>query len=102
MRHGDLTILVTALLGIRHLIFQLDTARPRLNHPPCQQIGRLFITKASINISDNRHDMCLMIINRRQSCRNITASGARLVQIFEQMTQFTRISLAQESINLFN
>ena len=46
--------------------------------------------------------MGFVIINRRQRRIDVAAVFARFVEIDKQMTQFARIGLTQESVNLFN
>ena len=58
-----LAILMATLFCIRHLIFNLDAARPGLDHFLGKQIGRMHIAKPSINIRDDRSDIRLVIID---------------------------------------
>ncbi len=66
MRHGDFAVLVAALLFVGHLVFDLQRAGARLDHFLGEQIGRLGIAEARIDVGDDRHDMGLKIVDRRQ------------------------------------
>ena len=102
MRHGHFAVLVAALFGVRHLIFDLNATCTGFDHFLRQQICRFFITETGINIGNNRHNMGFEIIDRRQRCINIAAIGARFVQIDEQMPQFARIGLLQKCVDFLN
>ena len=53
MRHSHLAVLVAALLLVGDLIFDLQRARTRLDHLLCEQIGRLGIAKAGVDVGDD-------------------------------------------------
>ena len=63
MGHGDLTVLVAALFLIRYLVFQLDAAGARLDKLLGEQVGGLSVTKARVDIGDDRDDMRLIVID---------------------------------------
>ena len=80
MRHGDLAVLVAALLFVGHLVFDLQRAGARRDHLLGEQIGRLRIAEARIDVGDDRHDMGLKIVDRRQQrlfLRAVAGFGAR-------------------------
>ncbi len=100
MRNGHFAILVTALFCVRYLVFNLDTAGARLDHFLGEKISCFFITKARINICNNRHNMRFKIVNFSQSRVDITAGFPRLIQIHKKMPQFARIGLLQKCVDL--
>src|SRR3984885_1918538 len=53
VRHRHLAVLVAALLFVGDLIFDLQRARTCFNHLLCEQIGRLRITKTSVDVGDD-------------------------------------------------
>ncbi len=63
MGHGDFTVLVTALLLIGNLVFQLNAAGARLDKLLGEQVGGLSVTKARVDIGDDRDDMRLIVID---------------------------------------
>ncbi len=104
MRHGNLAVLMAALLLIRYLIFDLERAGARFDHLLGKQIGCLGIAEACIDIGDNRHDMCLMAIDclLRRSGGGFVTGLTSGIKLAEQAAQFARIGLAQESVKLFD
>ena len=63
MGNGDLAILVSTLLGIRDLVFDLDRASPCFDHFLSKQVGRLFITEARIDIRDDGYNVRFELID---------------------------------------
>ena len=63
MGYGDLTVLVAALFLIGNLVFQLDAAGARLDKLLGEQVGGLSVTKARVDIGDDRDDMRLIVID---------------------------------------
>ena len=63
MGHGNFTVLVTALLLIGDLVFQLDAAGARLNKLLGEQVGGFCVTKAGVDIGDDWDDMRLIVVN---------------------------------------
>ena len=85
MRYGDLACLVTALLGVRDLVFNLNCAGTGFDHALGQQVGCFFITKASVDVSDNRHDMSFVVVDALNYGICIAAICASLIQLDEHM-----------------
>ena len=63
MGHGDFTVLVTALLGIRNLVFDLYAAGTSFDHLLGQQVRSFFVTKTGVNVGNNRYDMCFEVVD---------------------------------------
>jgi hypothetical protein len=81
VRHGDLAVLVAALLLVRHLVFDLDAAGARFDHLLGHQVGRFGIAEAGVDVGDDRHhvgdeivdlvlDGCLAAPSAASSWRN--------------------------------
>jgi hypothetical protein len=104
VRNGDLAILVAALLFIGNLVFDLDAAGARLDELLGQQIGRLGIAEARVDIGDDRHDVRFMgvdiVLNLGRA--HLVASRSRRVEIAEQLVQLARIGLAQEGVEFLD
>eukprot|EP01088_Endostelium_zonatum_P020312 TRINITY_DN7437_c0_g1_i1.p2 TRINITY_DN7437_c0_g1~~TRINITY_DN7437_c0_g1_i1.p2 ORF type:complete len:231 (+),score=-14.53 TRINITY_DN7437_c0_g1_i1:938-1630(+) len=95
---------MAALLFVADLILDLERARPRLDHLPREQIRRLGIAEAGVDIGDDRHDMRLVIVDRlHQPLRlDCVARIARMVEIAEQQAQLAGIRLPQERVQLLD
>ena len=104
MRHGDLAVLVAALLFVGNLVLDLECASARLDHLLRKQIRRLGITEARIDICDNRHDMRLEILDLVESCLFLAkiVGCARGIKFAEKQVQLARIRLAEERVQLFD
>ena len=88
VRNCDFPILVTALLLVRNLIFDLKCTGASFDHLLGEQIGRFCITESSVNISDDRNDMRLVLVNLMQKamrCYCVTRFFCR-VKIAEHST----------------
>ena len=104
VRHGDLAILMAALLDVRDLVFDLDGTGAGLDHLLGQEIGRLFVAEAGINIGDDRDDVGLEVVDLIPGL-----SGGDFItglpggfQITEIMVQFPRIGLLEEGIEFLD
>ena len=103
---GDrhLAVLVSALLLVRDLVFNLDSAGARLNHASSQQVGGLLVAESGIDVSDNRHHVGLELINLLGNALhlNVVATLTGFVEGAEQATELTGVGLSQEGVKLFN
>ena len=104
MRHGDFTVLVATLLGVRYLILKLDAASTRFDHLLGQQVGGFFVTETGIDVGNNRHNVSFVIVDLglNVSFSSGIASFTGGVEFAEQTAQLAGISLAQEGVKLFN
>ena len=64
VRHGDLAVLVAALLLVGDLVLDLQRAGAGLDHLLGQQIGRLGVAEAGVDVGDDRHDVGLVVVDR--------------------------------------
>ena len=104
MRHGNLAVLVTALLFVGDLVLDLQRAGAGFDHLLSEQIGCLGITETGIDIGNDRNDMGLEIldlVHRCFFCCRVT-SFARRINVAEQKVQFAGIGLAKEGVKLFD
>lgn len=104
VRHSHLAILVTALLFVRDLIFDLQGARTCFDHLLCKQIGCLGIAESGIDVGDHGHDVSLEGIDpfdQRLFLRLVAGLAGR-VEAAEDVVELTGIRLAQECVELFN
>ena len=93
VRHGDLAVLVAALLFVGHLVFDLQRAGARLDHLLGEQIGRFGIAEARVDVGDDRHDMGLIIVHGRQQLFSLALSPAlRAASISRKMPPSSRAS----------
>ncbi|VXC48221.1 hypothetical protein SPHINGOAX6_20100 [Sphingomonas sp. AX6] len=104
VRHGDLAILMPALLFVADLIFDLERARPRLDHLFRQQIGCLGIAEARVDIGDDRHDMGFVMVDGVGQSLNLDmVSGIACgVEIAEHHAQFARVGLFEEGVEFLD
>ena len=104
MRHGDLAVLVTALLLVGDLVLNLDSAGARLDHASRQQVSGLLITESRIDVSDNRYHVGLKRINLLGNALhlNVVATLTGFIKGAEQATELAGIGLSQEGVKLFN
>ena len=103
---GDrhLAVLVSALLLVGDLVFNLDSTGARLDHASSQQVGGLFITESGIDISDNRYHVGLELINLLGNALHldVVATLTGFVEGAEQATELAGVGLSQEGVKLFN
>ena len=64
VRDGDLAVLVAALLLVGDLVLDLERAGAGLDHLLGEQVGRLGVAEAGIDVGDDRHDVGLVIVDR--------------------------------------
>ena len=104
VRHGDLAVLVTALLFVGHLVFDLDAASTRFDHFLGQQVSRFGVTKTGIDVGDDRHHVCLEIVDAVQQVFFLgrILGATRRIEIAEQAAELARIRLTQEGVQLFD
>ena len=105
VRHGDLAVLVAALLFVGHLVLDLQRAGARLDHLLGEQIGRFGVAEAGVDIGDDRHDVGLDSCRPRASSfcfLGAVAGLARGVDVAEQAAEFAGVGLAQEGVNLLD
>ncbi len=104
MRNGYFAVLVTALLLVGNLVFDLDAAGTSFDHLLGQQVGRFGVTETSVDVGDDRHYVSFVVVDLGLdfSSLGLVASFASSVQSGEQQVQFTGISLTQEGVQLFD
>ena len=104
MRHGDLAVLVAALLLIRDLVLDLDGARARLDHLLGEQVRRLGVSEAGVDVGDDRHDVGLVVVDLRldELHRRVVARRARRVELREQQVELAGVGLTEEGVELLD
>ena len=102
VRDGDLARLVTALLGVGHLILDLDGAGAGLDHALGKQVGCFLVTEASVDVGDDRHDVRLEVVDAIDDRGKVLPCGTCLVELDEDVAQFTGIRLATERVDLLD
>ena len=100
MGNGDLAVLMAALLLVTDLILDLERAGARLDHLLGEEISRLGIAEAGVDVGDDGDDMGLEILDPGEQITLLrgVAGFARGVDVVEQQRQFARIGLAQEGV----
>ena len=104
VRHGDLAVLVAALLFVRHLIFDLERAGPRFDHLLGEEVGRFRIAEAGVDVGDDRHDVGFIIVDRvfePLGFDGVTGLTG-LVERAEHHAEFAGIGLLEEGVKLFD
>jgi hypothetical protein len=104
VRDGDLAVLVAALLFVGNLVLDLDSAGPGLDHLLGEQIGRLGIAEAGVDIGDDRDDVGFVAVDPGLDLLGLdrVAGFAGGVKIAEQQAEFARVGLAQESVEFLD
>jgi hypothetical protein len=104
VRHGDLAVLVTALLLVGDLVFDLDAAGARLDEFLGQQVGRLGIAEAGVDVGDDRHDVRLIVVDVVLELGGLdrVAGLAGRVEIAEHHAEFTGVGLLEERVELLD
>ncbi len=102
--NGDFAVLVTALLLVRDLVFDLDGAGACLDHLLGQQVGGLGVTEARIDVGDDRHHVGLVVVDLglNELGRGLVARCPCGIQLREQEVQLASIGLAQERVELLD
>ena len=85
MGHGDLAGLVATLLGVRHLVFNLDGAGAGFDHLLGQQVSGFLVTEAGIDVGNQRNNMGLKAVDFSFDSGAAGAVVARLIQLREQV-----------------
>ena len=104
VRHGDLAVLVAALLLVGDLVLDLDGAGARLDHLLGQQVRRLGVAEAGVDVGDDRHDVGLVGVDLRldELFGRLIARRTRRVELREEQVEFTRVGLTEERVQLFD
>src|SRR5690606_23934642 len=102
VRNRDLAVLVAALLLVRNLVLDLDAARARLDELPGEQIGRLGVAEAGVDVGDDRDDVSLVVVDRMIEALglHLVARLARLVECAEHAAELAGVGLPQERVEL--
>ena len=104
VRHGDLAVLVAALLFVRNLIFDLERAGAGFDHLLGEQVGGFRIPKAGVYIGDDRHDVGFVIVDgvfETLGFDGVTGLAGS-VERAEHHAEFAGIGLLQEGVKLFD
>ena len=104
VRHGDLAVLVAALLLVGHLVLDLQRAGAGLDHLLGQQVGGLLVAEAGVDVGDDRHHVGLEVVDlvENRLLGGGVALRARLVEIAEQAAELTRIGLLEVSVEFLD
>ena len=104
VRHRHLAVLVAALLFVGDLIFDLQRARTRFDHLLGEQIGRLRIAEAGVDVGDDGHDMGLEVVDLfdQRLFLRLVACLAGGVEGAEDIVELTGVRLTQEGVELFD
>ena len=104
MRHGDLAVLVAALLFVRHLVFDLQRAGARLDHLLGEEIGGFGIAETGVDVGDDRHDVGFVVLDGMLDALGLdrVALGAGGVEFAEHHAEFARVGLAQEGVEFLD
>ena len=104
MRDRDLAVLMAALLFVRDLILDLDAAGAGLDELLGEQVGRLGIAEAGIDVGDDRDDMGFVIVDLllQLGGADLVPFRAGLVEIAEQAAQLAGVGLAQEGVEFLD
>ena len=104
VRHRHLAVLVSALLFVGDLIFDLQGARTGFDHLLGEQIGRLRVAEAGIDVGDHGHDVGLegvdLFDQRLFLC--LVAGLAGRVEATEDVVELAGVRLTQEGVELFD
>ena len=104
VRYGYFTVLVTTLLLVSNLVFDLQAASTRFDHLLSHQVSRFSVTETSVDVSNDRYDVSFVVVDLTLDFCFFSriASFASCVQSTEQTTQFTSVSLTQEGVQFVN
>ncbi len=102
VRDGDLAVLVAALLLVGHLVLDLQRAGAGLDHLLGEQVGRLGVAEAGVDVGDDRHDVGLEVVDAVLGLLLLGLVAALLggVELAEQVAQLALVGLAQEGVDL--
>jgi len=101
---GNLAGLVTALLYLRNLVFELDGTGTCFNHLLGEKISGFLIAEACVDIGNDRHNVGLEIVYLVDQglFLNLVARLIGVVQGSEKPFQFDSVSLFQKGVNLMD
>ncbi len=104
VRHGHLAVLMSALLFVRDLVFDLERASARFDHLPGEQVGCFRVTEAGIDVGDDGDDMGLEAVDLldQRLLPGLVALLAGGIEGAENIVQLARVGLTQESVELFD
>ena len=104
MRYSDFTGLVTTLLRVRHLVFDLQRTSTRFDHFLGEQVGGFVVTKTCIDVRNDWHNVGLETVDLCSdfSCFSRIACVVGFFQRTEQVVHFFGVSLTQEGIDFFD
>src|SRR5690554_169039 len=100
VRNGYFTVLVSTLLLVRNLVFDLDAASTRFDHLLGQQVSCFVVTETSVDVSNDRYNVSFVVVDLLDQLSSLgaVASFFSSFQITEQVVQFPCISLTQEGV----
>ncbi len=104
VRNGYFTVLVTTLLLVRNLVFDLDTASTGFDHLLGQQVGGFGVTETSVDVRNDGHNVGFVVVDLLLDFLGLSGvtSFLGLIQSAEQVVQFPGIGLTQEGVQLFD
>ncbi len=104
VRHRHLAVLVAALLFVGDLIFDLQRARTCFDHLLGEQIGRLRIAEASVDVGDDGHDMGLEVVDLfdQRLFLRLVARLAGGVEGAEGIVELAGVRLTEEGVELLD
>ena len=104
VRHGDLAVLVTALLFVRDLVLDLQSAGARFDHLLSEKVGRFGIAEACVDVGDDRHDVGFVIVDGVLEALGFDrVSGlASGVKRAEHHTKLASVCLLEEGVELLD
>ncbi len=102
--HGDLAVLVAALLLVGHLVLELDTAGTGLDHLLGQQVGGLGVAETGVDVGDDRHDVRFVVLDLVGQIVDLGAVTGFLgfFSGTEQVVELPGVGLAQEGVELLD
>ena len=104
MRHGDLAVLVAALLFVRHLVLDLQRAGTGFDHLLGEEVCRLGIAETGVDIGDDWDDMRFVLVDFLDQALRIdrVIGFLRRVQFAKQAAQFAGIRLVEEGVEFLD
>ena len=101
---GDLTGLVTALLGVAHLVLHLDAAGTGQDHLLGQLVSRLLVSKPRINVGNDGDNVGLEVVDQVDDPRHLrlVVLLPGLVQEPEELVELPGVGLPEEGVDLLN
>ena len=104
VRNGNFTILVAALFLVRDLVLDLKGASTGFNHLLCEKISGFCVTKACINVGDDRNNVGFVVVDSVEKLFLFcgVASFTCSVDLAEHHAEFARVRLLEERVELFD